>query len=122
MQKADILLLVDSPGRRVGIPAKLFEYLGARRPILALADSHGDVGWALCASGVRHRIAAPADAAQIHQALSELIEESARHQSNGTQATAEQFTRIHTAGQLAGLLDQLVIRSRAITPAIACRG
>jgi glycosyltransferase involved in cell wall biosynthesis len=107
MQEADILLLVDSPGRRVGIPAKLFEYLGARRPILALADAQGDVGWALRASGVRHRIAAPTDSAQIRQALTELIEQSTVHEHNGFQGTAEQFTRVHTASQLAGLLDQL---------------
>jgi glycosyltransferase involved in cell wall biosynthesis len=107
MQGADILLLVDSAGRRVGIPAKLFEYLGARRPILALADAQGDVGWALRASGVRHRIAAPTDTAQIRQALTELIEESVRHESNGFHAISEQFTRVHTASQLARLLDQL---------------
>jgi len=26
---SDVLLLLDNPGRRVGVPAKLYEYLGA---------------------------------------------------------------------------------------------
>ena len=105
MQAADILLLVDSPGRRVGIPAKLFEYLGARRPILALADAKGDVGWVLRSSGVRHRIADPRDAGAIRQALGELIEENICHERNGFYPDVEQFTRLHTAGQLAALLE-----------------
>jgi len=72
MAGADVLLLLDSPGRRAGVPAKLYEYLGAGRPILALAEEDGDVAWVLRESGAPHRIAAPRDAAQIKAALVEL--------------------------------------------------
>ena len=56
MNRADILVLFDSPGRRIGVPAKLYEYLGTGRPILALAEPDGDTA-AICASGILHRIA-----------------------------------------------------------------
>jgi glycosyltransferase involved in cell wall biosynthesis len=113
MQAADILLLLDSPGRRIGIPAKLFEYFGARRPILALSDPQGDVGWALRKSGVRHRIALPTEPGQIRHALTELIDEL----SIGTpapQPIPQDFTRAHMAAQLARLLDQKTSRHRAL--------
>ncbi len=41
MRKADILLLLDNPGRRVGIPAKLFEYFARPPPHPGLDQSPG---------------------------------------------------------------------------------
>ncbi len=110
MQTADILLLLDAPGRRVGIPAKLFEYFGARRPILALADPEGDVGWALRKSGVLHRIALPNDAHAIRQALDELIRELEDQGNAGPRPICQEFTRAHMAGQLAEVLKAVTAR------------
>ena len=107
MQAADILLLLDNPGRRVGIPAKLFEYFGARRPILAMTDPQGDVGWALRTSGVRHRIALPTDAGRIRQGLTELIAEITSPGNTACEPIPEGFTRAHSAGQLARFLNQI---------------
>jgi len=106
MKSADILLLLDSPGRRVGIPAKLFEYFGAGRPILALAEPSGDVGWALRRSGVLHRMALPTDAGQIRRALNELIHEVSLSKNVAIQHESQEFTRAHMAAQLAGFLDK----------------
>jgi glycosyltransferase involved in cell wall biosynthesis len=72
MKRADVLLVLDTPGRRVSIPAKLYEYLGAQRPILALAEPDSDTAWALRESGVVHRVAPPRDVARIRTALEEL--------------------------------------------------
>ena len=55
MVGADVLLLLDSPGHRVGVPAKLYEFVGAGRPILALAEFDSDVAWVLRESEVPHR-------------------------------------------------------------------
>jgi len=55
------------------VPAKLYEYLGAGRPILALAELDGDIAWVLRESKVLHRIARPNDIAAIKQALDELM-------------------------------------------------
>jgi glycosyltransferase involved in cell wall biosynthesis len=72
MKRADLLLVLDTPGRRVAVPAKLYEYLGAQRPILALAEPDGDVAWALRASGVASRVAPPRNVEQIRHALEDL--------------------------------------------------
>jgi glycosyltransferase involved in cell wall biosynthesis len=74
MAGADVLILFDSPGRRVGVPAKLYEYLGAGAAVLALTDATGDAAWVLRESGVLHRIASPKDTGQIHLALAELVD------------------------------------------------
>ncbi len=107
MARADVLLLLDSPGRRLGIPAKLYEYLGTGRPILALAEHDGDVAWALRQSGVSHRIAHPRDPARIKQALAELrqaLAEGPHIARSSPQLTA--FTRAAIAGRLAECLNE----------------
>ncbi len=110
MATADLLLLLDSPGRRIGVPAKLYEYIGAGRPILALAEPDGDTAWALRASGAPHRIVAPADGAGITRALGELVESIA---AGGVPVpTAEEsrlFARARLAGVLAGILDGCLV-------------
>jgi hypothetical protein len=119
MAQADILVLFDSPGRKIGVPAKLYEYLGAGRPILALAENDGDVATILRQSGIAHRIAPPRDEAAIAGALMNLEDEvyrGARFQragsvrgQNGTLQTCptEQFTRASLARVLASHFDRL---------------
>jgi glycosyltransferase involved in cell wall biosynthesis len=75
MAGADVLLLLHSPGIRMGIPAKLFEYIGAGRPILALAEPDGDVAWVLKESGRFHRIVPPTDPGRIKQTLLDFVKE-----------------------------------------------
>ena len=107
--EADILLLLDSPGRKAGVPAKLYEYLGARRPILALGELDGDLAWVLSESGVPYRIAAPLDPPAIRLAMTELLDDPAtlRHGGQG-EPIQSRFTRKYLAGELAGLLDSCV--------------
>jgi glycosyltransferase involved in cell wall biosynthesis len=109
MAAADVLLLLDTPGRRIGIPAKLYEYLGAGRPVLALAEPDGDTAWALRESGVLHRVAPLTDAARIKQALSELIAANAAGQSVTATGQRFAFTRERLAQQLAECLDACVV-------------
>ena len=105
--QADILLLLDSPGRRLGVPAKLYEYLGARRPILALAERGGDVEWVLGQSGIPFRIVRPGDYPGVRAALAELIAEARNRPPDRPEAPGPRpFTRESTAGQLAELLSR----------------
>jgi glycosyltransferase involved in cell wall biosynthesis len=82
MLAADMLVLLHTPGYRMSVPAKLYEYLGARRPILALAEPDGDIDWVLQTSGVPHRTASPTDAQAIRQSLFDLARQLVRDDFN----------------------------------------
>src|SRR5262249_10525084 len=118
MANADILLLLDSPGRTVGVPAKLYEYLGAGAAILALTEPDGDAAWVLRESGVLHRIAPPRDVQHIRRAIAELtacIKAGQAARSAPDRLVA--FTRESTAAVLANQLDTLLLRDEACSTA-----
>jgi glycosyltransferase involved in cell wall biosynthesis len=107
MAQTDLLVLLDAPGRTVGVPAKLYEYLGAGRPILALAEPDGDTAQVLRDSGMPHRIAPPKEVGHIREAIAELREAPA------TMVDPErlrQFTRHQLAGDLAAIMEQVTSR------------
>ena len=60
MANADALLLMDTPGRQIGVPAKLYEYIGSGRPVLAFAEPDSDTAWALRKSEAPHALRLPA--------------------------------------------------------------
>jgi glycosyltransferase involved in cell wall biosynthesis len=112
MVQADILLLLDTPGRLAGVPAKLYEYIGANRPILALAELDSDVAWVLRESGVNHRIAPPLDPEAIRRGLTELLQEPATARSGGRDTPVQsRFTRRFLAGELVAVLDSCLAGS-----------
>ena len=112
MVQADLLLLLDTPGRTAGVPAKLYEYIGAGRPILALAELDSDVAWVLRESGVAHRIAPPLDPEAIRRALTELLQDPATARCGGRDKPVQsRFTRRFLAGELAAVLDSCLERS-----------
>jgi hypothetical protein len=107
MVSADALLLVDQAGRRKGVPAKLYEYLGAGRPILALVEPDSDSSWVLAESGVPHHTASPSDPQAIRQALVKLVAElrTGQGRSRGAPEGRLAFTRESLTRKLAGILD-----------------
>ena len=68
MLRADGLLVMQASNCNQQIPAKLYEYLRARRPILGLADPAGDTGRTLRDSGVPH-VARLEDTQQVEAAM-----------------------------------------------------
>jgi glycosyltransferase involved in cell wall biosynthesis len=68
MLSADALLLLQAANCNCQIPAKLYEYLRAKRPVLALTDPAGDTAAALRAAGI-DTIAALECEAKIAQLL-----------------------------------------------------
>jgi hypothetical protein len=71
LQRADGLLLLGVSGERpeVQVPAKLFEYLAARRPMVVLAKSGGAIARTLAQADVRCSLADPDDPASVLAAL-----------------------------------------------------
>lgn len=106
---ADILLSVQGPGLGHSVPAKLYEYLAYDKPILQLAEPGGDMDWVLETAGVCHRVVAQHDESGLRQALVALAHDIIRGDAaKADPARARAFTREHTAGQLAGILDRIV--------------
>lgn len=68
MMRADGLLVMQGANCNEQVPAKLYEYLRARRPILGLADPLGDTARTMQASGVTH-VARLEDAEAVERAL-----------------------------------------------------
>jgi glycosyltransferase involved in cell wall biosynthesis len=115
MRDADLLLILNAPGRPVGVHAKLYEYLGAGRPVLALAEADGDMAWVLRESGAPHRLAPPGDPAAIAEALEGLLDDL--EAGPLPPAPAERlgaFTRASTGARLAAVLDRLTPRSDSL--------
>lgn len=106
LRSADILILLDSAARTFGVPAKLYEYLGARRPVLALAEPEGEVAGMLAEAGAVHRLVAPGDGAGAARALADLVDSLGENPSN--QPLDSRFTRQHGVNILARRLRRLV--------------
>jgi hypothetical protein len=108
MLHADGLLVLQGPAFNRQIPAKLYEYLRARRPILALTDAGGDTAAALLQGGTC--CMAPLDSVKdIAVALLEFM----RKVRSGLVfpaplALVQANSRQHRTGQLAQLLDGVV--------------
>jgi len=116
MLRADGLLLMQGANCNEQIPAKLYEYFRARRPILGLADPAGDSGRTMQRQGLAH-IAALEDAEAIEAAFTAYLR-SVRPESPPTtpQSSLDGMSRRGRARQLAALLDAVVAPLRSESP------
>jgi len=105
MLRADALLLLQASNCNAQIPAKLYEYLRAGRPILCLTDAAGDTAATLRANGIT--TIAPLDNAEvIAQFLQAFV--VARSALPGTVADASKVLAASRRGRaeaLARMLD-----------------
>lgn len=74
MLVADGLMVMQGSNCNEQIPAKLYEYMRARRPLLGLADPEGDTGRAMLAAGVRH-VAQLENAEHVERMLRRFLDE-----------------------------------------------
>jgi glycosyltransferase involved in cell wall biosynthesis len=106
MQVATMLLAIQSPEDDVHLPGKLFEYAGARRPILAISRpcetaeiiTNHQLGWVV-----------EPDASAVAAKLAEVyaLWKKKGHAGLATQS-AEKFSVGESTRQLAGLLEEIV--------------
>ncbi|QBE67233.1 glycosyltransferase [Pseudoduganella lutea] len=109
MLGADGLLVLQATNCNHQIPAKLYEYLRARRPVLALTDAIGDTAAALRHAGI-DTIGPLDDKAGIQEALLRFLElaEAGRAPLASDEAVAANSRRARTA-ELARLLQQVSV-------------
>lgn len=107
MLAADGLLVLQAANCNQQVPAKLYEYLRAQRPILALTDADGDTAATLRQAGI-DTIAPLDDSAAIAQALQRFLALAAAGRAPLASAqTVAAHSRRARARQLATLLDQV---------------
>lgn len=110
MMRADGLLVMQAANCNEQIPAKVYEYLRAGRPLLGLTDPKGDTADLLTRAGVRH-IAALDDAAAIGSMLTSFLADLDAGTPIAPPADAvAQHSRLSRTGELVALLDALVTR------------
>lgn len=110
MLAADGLLVMQASNCNEQIPAKIYEYLRAKRPILALTDPRGDTATVLRESGIPY-IARLDSVTEIQEMLPTFVESIQENNYSLPPAQAvAQASREGRTAQLAGLLDSLITK------------
>ena len=110
MQRADGLLVLQAASCNAQIPAKIYEYMRARRPVLCLSDPAGDTEAALRRAGITAHARlddAPAIAERLAQLVADL-DTGSRAGYLADEAAVQAASRQGRTQSLAALLDQLV--------------
>ncbi len=108
MYRSHINVLFDTPNRTFGVPAKLYEYFGGGRPILALAEKHGDTAAILKQSGLLHRVAHPKNAEEIRQALADLMIALVENKNLAPPGPPVRFTRESLTKDFVEILEDTI--------------
>jgi glycosyltransferase involved in cell wall biosynthesis len=112
MLGADALLLLQAANCNDQVPAKLYEYLRANKPLLALTDPQGDTWAAVRAAGI-DTLAPLDDAEKIGAALLQFIALAEAGQAPlAPEAVRRSHARSARTVQLAALLDAVVAETR----------
>jgi glycosyltransferase involved in cell wall biosynthesis len=107
MMRADGLLVLQASNCNEQVPAKLYEYLRCRRPVLGLTDPTGDTAAVLRQAGLRN--IAPLDA---HEEIAAALRRFLDQMKSGNaplpdDAVVSNASRLSRARELAGVLDRL---------------
>ena len=113
MLTVDGLLILQAANCNAQVPAKLYEYLRADRPILALTDPKGDTARTLDAAGAG-LVARLDSVAEIREALLRLMGQIRNgNWRRASRETVAGYSREAQAAKLARLLDEVADRSAA---------
>jgi len=106
MLRADALLLMQASNCNAQIPAKLYEYFRAGRPLLCLADPSGDTARTVQAAGI-DTVTPLDDAHAIAELLARFLTLPQSMASRATAQAVQGANRLARTEQLAGLLGQV---------------
>jgi len=110
MKQSAVLLLVinhNSPNARGILTGKFFEYLAARRPILAIGPTDGSLAGILEESGAG-KITVYNDIDQIRNMIMDLYDKYLHNKLINTGEGIEKFTRKRLTAQLAKVLNEII--------------
>jgi len=112
MMRADGLLLLQASNCNDQIPAKAYEYLRCRRPIVVLTDPVGDTADLLRRAGIQS--IAPLDSAEeIALELRSFLDRAGRGEAALPRAAlVATASRSHRASELANLIDRLPVQEQ----------
>ncbi len=107
MMRADGLLVMQAANCNEQIPAKVYEYLRAQRPLLGLTDPRGDTADLLARAGVRH--IAPLDAPDRIATTLMAFLDGLRDGSIAapSRTIVAEHSRSSRTSELAGILDKI---------------
>ena len=100
---ADFLVVFQAATCNWQIPAKIYEYLRAERPIIALTPEDSDTAWLLKENGVSPDAIAPLDDAAT---IASVIQKAVSKTSLRTKNSLENLSREKQSEVLAGILQQ----------------
>jgi hypothetical protein len=113
MLSADGLLIFQGKHYNAQIPAKIYEYFWARRPVLGLVDAAGETAHVLRAAGFDSMVAMDQPDA-IAPALERFVEQIRNGSAYvATPEVVAQCSRANRARQLADVFDEVVCVTRA---------
>ena len=108
MINADGLLLFQAASCNHQIPAKLYEYLRANKPIIALTDKQGDTARILMDAGIND-IAALNNTDEISELLAKASQaDTAMQDLTAQEAVYQQYSRQQQTQVLADLFEQFI--------------
>lgn len=117
MLRADALLVLQAANCNEQVPAKIYEYLRARRPMICLSDPRGDTAGVLAQLGCR--LIAPLDDAAAIARLLMLILDGRAADERPSDATIAAASRLCRTERLAGYLQELTARRGLATAVTA---
>ena len=110
MCEADGLLVIQADNCNSQIPAKVYEYFAAQRPILALTDPAGDTAATVHRAGIK-AVFRWNDSAEIAAGLARfVVEKEFRSSLIASPESVEASARDNRTKELAELLDEVVAR------------
>jgi hypothetical protein len=111
MLRADGLLVLQASNCNEQIPAKLYEYFRARRPLLVLTDPAGDTAATALKAGVE-RVARLDSPSEIASLLDSFVVSAALHgRLMPTEVAVQAASRRGRTESLAAVLDEVASRS-----------